>query len=45
MDVTDAAMLAGISAAMLVLKKVKKRREKYRRSIWMKIILKRGILE
>ena len=36
MDVTDAAMLAGISAAMLVLKRVRKRREKYRRSIWMK---------
>jgi hypothetical protein len=36
MDVTDAAMLAGISAAILVLKKVRKRREKYRRSIWMK---------
>jgi hypothetical protein len=36
MDVTDAAMLAGISADMLVLKRVRKRREKYRRSIWMK---------
>jgi hypothetical protein len=29
MDVTDAAMLAGISAAILVLKTVRKRREKY----------------
>jgi hypothetical protein len=36
MDVTDAAMIAGISAAISVLKKVRKRREKYQRSIWMK---------
>jgi len=34
MEVSDAAMLAGISAALIVLKKCKeKRHEKYRQSI------------
>lgn len=40
MDVTDTAMLAGISAAFLVLKRVRKRREKYQRSIWLKDYLR-----
>lgn len=40
MEVSDAAMLAGISAAFIVLKNVKKKREKYRRSIWVKDYLK-----
>ena len=40
MEVPDAALLAGISAAFIVLKKCKKKREKYRRSIWVKDYLK-----
>jgi len=38
--VSDAVMLAGISAAFIVLKNVRKKREKYRRSIWVKDYLK-----
>jgi hypothetical protein len=40
MEVSDAAMLAGTSAAFVVLKNVRKKREKYRRSIWVKDYLK-----
>jgi len=40
MEVSDAALLAGISAAFIVLKNVTKKREKYRRSIWVKDYLK-----
>ena len=40
MAVSDAALLAGISAAFIVLKKCKKKREKYRRSMWVKDDLK-----
>lgn len=36
MDVTDTAMLADISAPFLVLKSIRKRHEKYQRSIWLK---------
>jgi len=38
MEVSDAAMLAGISAAFIVLKNVRKnaKKKKYRRSIWVK---------
>lgn len=39
MDVTDAALLAGISGAFLILKNVKKRSAK-RRKVWMKDYLK-----
>jgi hypothetical protein len=38
-EVADAAMLAGISAAFVV-KKCKNKREKYRRSVWVKDYLK-----
>jgi len=40
MEVSDAAMLAGKSAAFIVFKNVKKKCEKYRRSIWVKDYLK-----
>lgn len=40
MDVTDAAMLAGVSAAFLVLKRMRKRRNKYQRSMWLKDYLR-----
>jgi hypothetical protein len=33
-------VLAGISAAFLVLRNVRKKREKYRRSVWVKDYLK-----
>ena len=39
-EVSDAAMLAGISAVFIVLKNVRKKREKCRRSIWVKDYLK-----
>jgi hypothetical protein len=42
MEVSDAALLACISAAFIVLKNVRKKREKYRRSIWVKDYLKRN---
>jgi hypothetical protein len=40
MEVSDAAVLAGISAAFIVLKKVRRKREKYGRSIWVKNYMK-----
>ena len=40
MEVSDAAMLAGKSVAFIGLKNVRKKREKYRRSIWVKDYLK-----
>jgi hypothetical protein len=40
MEVSDAAVLAGISAAFIVLKNVRKKCEKYRGSIWVKDYLK-----
>lgn len=40
MDADAAMLLAGISAAILMLKKVRKRRNKRQRSIWMKDYLK-----
>jgi hypothetical protein len=36
MEVSDAAVLAGISAAFIVLKNVRRKREKNGRSIWVK---------
>jgi hypothetical protein len=42
MEVSDAAVLAGISAAFIVLKNVRKKREKYRRSIWVKNYFKKS---
>ena len=40
MEVSDAAVLAGISAAFIILKNVRKKREKYGRSIWVKDYMK-----
>ena len=40
MEGSDAALLAGISAAFVVLKNVRKKRENYRRSMWVKDYLK-----
>jgi len=40
MEVSDAAMLAGISAAFIVLINVRKNAKKYRRSIWVKEYIK-----
>jgi len=36
LEVSDVAVLAGMSAAFIFLKNVRKKREKYRRSIWVK---------
>jgi hypothetical protein len=38
--VSDAAVLAGTSAAFLVLRSIRNKREKYRRSVWVKDYLK-----
>jgi len=40
MEVSDAAVLASISAAFIVFKNVRKRRRKYQRLIWVKDFLK-----
>jgi hypothetical protein len=40
MEVSDAALLDGISAAFRVLRNVRKNRKKYQRSIWVKDYLK-----
>jgi hypothetical protein len=40
MEVSDAAVLASISAVFMVLKNVRKKCEKYQRSIWVKDYLK-----
>jgi hypothetical protein len=40
MEVSEAAMLAGISAAFIVFKNLRKKREKSRRSTWVKDYLK-----
>jgi hypothetical protein len=40
MEISDAAVLAGISAAFIVLKNVRKKRKKYGLSIWVKNYIK-----
>jgi hypothetical protein len=40
MEVFDAAVLTGISAAFIVLKNARKKREKYQRSLWVKDYIK-----
>jgi hypothetical protein len=43
LEVSDAAVLAGISAVIIVLKNVRKKCEKYGRLIWVKDYMKSQI--